>query len=466
MRLRTTPGHAGPWVLGWAVSLAACTPVASTKAPAALGPATGLRPTASLAPSSAASAGLAPELPSALDPAALPRPLPPVPPGQAPGSVAVGLASPKPQPSGAAALPGREGVEEGDWREAGAGLALVRFPAPGGLKRVPGPLPATPQALAAMDGWPVVGGKGSPTLVLGRRLWDGQGWSLGHRELSEEALGPAASDALDGREVLALAATKERVYLTTGQGFRVLERSAEALRSPASPWRVVGSHEPDPLAQPGVEKLVALAVVPAAPAGAQPDDVASLKALGSVFPLAPGSVLGLDGAGHRLWLFQPQPDGTWRQRSILGQGGVREGGGQLPLDAWSNPEGLAVRPDGRALVVADTANRRLVQWEAAATAPGGARLRLLAGDGLPGGQDGQGAQASFGWPTGLCYGPGGLLYVVDEGFQRLRQVGPTGLVKRLEVGGKPARLAPAEGGRLWVLDRAGGLGLRLWVPPR
>lgn len=356
-------------------------------------------------------------------------------------------------------------MAEGDWRLAGAGEALVRFPAPGEAKRVPGPLPVAPRALASLDGWPVVGGKGEPTLVLGRKLWGGKGWSLGHRELGPEALGPAASDALDAKEVRALAATKDRLYLSTGQGFLVLERSAEALSSAGLPWRVVGKHDPDPLAQPAVEQLVALAVVPDPPASAQADDVASLRALGSVFPLAPGSVLGLDGAGHRLWLFQPQADGTWRQRPILGQGGVREGGSTLPMDAWSNPEGLAVRPDGRAVVVADTANRRLVQWEASATAPSGARLRLLAGDGQPGGQDGVGERASFGWPTGLCYGLAGQLYVVDEGFQRLRRVSPSGQVQRLELGGKPARLAPAEGGRFWVLDRAEGLGLRLWNPP-
>lgn len=395
---------------------------------------------------------------------------PTVPAGLIPeGSAPLGLASTRPagdaQTSGTGSLGGASGVSEAGWQRFGEGDALMTPPAKGAWRRVPGPSSSKPMALTVVGGWPLVGGGVNHQLSLARQVM-GEGWSLGHRQVGD-ALTEARPDAPDTKEVSALAAESTTTVLAaSGPSLRRLTLRKDALSAPEPAFSVSAELIDKPQEAPTVEKLAAVAVAakPVALTGQPlPDNAASLAEVGSPFPLAPGTVLALDSSTHRLLLLRQDAEGNWSRRILMGVGRVSSTPGAVaPLDNFSNPLGLALRPDGRAIAVADTGRRRIVLMEAAATATGGFTVKLLAGDGQPGQDDGAGVQASFARPTGLAYAPSGLLYVADPGNEALRSVGSNGLVRTVAgVGGKPAHLAWGGQGRLWILDESGSPNLRL-----
>jgi hypothetical protein len=78
----------------------------------------------------------------------------------------------------------------------------------------------------------------------------------------------------------------------------------------------------------------------------------------------------------------------------------------------------------------------------APTEPGQARsVTLVAGSGLPGTRDGQGAAAQFDAPTGLAAGPDGSLYVAEARNHRIRKIAPDGTVSTLAGCGPSASAA-------------------------
>lgn len=92
---------------------------------------------------------------------------------------------------------------------------------------------------------------------------------------------------------------------------------------------------------------------------------------------------------------------------------------------FNEPTGIAVTPSG-AVLVADSHNYtlRLISLDGVTTTFAGTA-------GVPGGVDGSGAQAQFGYPTGLVVAANGIAYVVDSGNNTLRMVSPTGTVTTL-----------------------------------
>ena len=78
------------------------------------------------------------------------------------------------------------------------------------------------------------------------------------------------------------------------------------------------------------------------------------------------------------------------------------------------PRGLALLPDGRVLVV-DRDNHRIRVLSADLQ-----QVRTVAGDGGRGHQDGAAAQAQFNCPDGLALLPDGRVLVVDLGNHRIR----------------------------------------------
>jgi sugar lactone lactonase YvrE len=92
---------------------------------------------------------------------------------------------------------------------------------------------------------------------------------------------------------------------------------------------------------------------------------------------------------------------------------------------FNEPTGIAVMPNG-AVLVADSHNYtlRLIRLDGATTTFAGTA-------GVPGSADGSGAQAQFGYPTGMVVTANGTAYVVDSGNNTLRAVSPAGAVSTL-----------------------------------
>lgn len=454
----------GAW-LGVALGLTACAAPVRTPSEVQVqrpGPATGGAP-ASPAPTLRPEEGLGEGLPTGA--------LPSLPSGNLPPG---GAASPGAGPTtgGGASLPPSPGPASAGgqvgWVASGQGQALTGLPGPGAVRQVPGLAFPSPKALAVVGGAPVLVGGGRPSLVLARQVLQGKGWSLGHREVGG-LLTEAFPDVAPERAWTAVAADgAQGLVAAAGASLKALALRPDALTNSAPAFTEGEELVPKPQEAPEVSNLVALAVAakPTALTGrALPDDAASLAAVGP-FPLATGSVVAVDANQHRVLLLRPGAQG-WTRRVLLGQGRVSGAAGAVaPLEDLSVPSGVALRPDGRAIAIADTGRRRIVLMEASATAAGGFRLSLLAGDGSPGAVDGPGPQASFARPVGLAYAPSGLLVVADEGNQGLRGVDLQGRVGRLRFAQAftPTQVAWAGEGRWWVLDARPGQGLLLVRP--
>jgi sugar lactone lactonase YvrE len=98
-------------------------------------------------------------------------------------------------------------------------------------------------------------------------------------------------------------------------------------------------------------------------------------------------------------------------------------------------------------------------------------VTTLAGSGVFGSADGNGAMASFGFPRGVSVGPSGDVYVADTGNLKIRRITPDGLVTTIAGDGHPgydagkgteARffgplgVAADASGNVWVADQDDG----------
>ncbi len=117
------------------------------------------------------------------------------------------------------------------------------------------------------------------------------------------------------------------------------------------------------------------------------------------------------------------PDGIIT--TVAGNGAFRFSGdgGLATLATLWNPQGVALGADG-SLYIADTTNHRIrrVRPDGIITTVAGIGTQGFSGDGGPA------TQASLRFPTGVAEGPDGSLYIADEDNDRIRRVGPDGII--------------------------------------
>jgi len=131
--------------------------------------------------------------------------------------------------------------------------------------------------------------------------------------------------------------------------------------------------------------------------------------------VAPSGVLYVaDTGNHRIRQIDPI---TGDVTTLAGSAeGFADGVGALAQ--FTSPFGLALTPSG-VLYVADMWNHRIRQIDLATRV-----VTTLAGSGVLGFAEGIGVAARFNQPFGIAVTPSGVLYVVDTGNQRIRQITP------------------------------------------
>ena len=106
---------------------------------------------------------------------------------------------------------------------------------------------------------------------------------------------------------------------------------------------------------------------------------------------------------------------------VLETPGINDG--QALSARFNNPHGLAVDAAGN-VYIADRYNHTIRKYTASTT-----QVTTLAGSaGVPGQEDGQGANAQFNEPWGICVTDGGIVFVADTRNNKIRKVTPDGVV--------------------------------------
>lgn len=131
--------------------------------------------------------------------------------------------------------------------------------------------------------------------------------------------------------------------------------------------------------------------------------------------------------GERNTVSMLAPDGSVR---VLAGGveGYRDGVGAAA--SFNTPSGIALDRLGN-VYVADTGNHAIRKIAADGT------VTTLAGSGIAGFADGQGAQAQFNGPVGVAVDDDGIVYVADTYNDRIRRIAPDGMVTTLAGNGVP-----------------------------
>lgn len=131
------------------------------------------------------------------------------------------------------------------------------------------------------------------------------------------------------------------------------------------------------------------------------------------------------GDSNAIWLLAP--DGSLRVVAGAAEG-YRDGVGAAA--SFNTPSGIALDAAGN-LYIADTGNHVIRKL-----APDGS-VTTLAGSGVAGFMDGQGAQAQFNGPVGVAVDTDGMVYVADTYNDRIRRIAPDGTVTTLAGTGRP-----------------------------
>jgi serine/threonine protein kinase, bacterial len=124
--------------------------------------------------------------------------------------------------------------------------------------------------------------------------------------------------------------------------------------------------------------------------------------------------------------------GTITTVAGTGAEGFGGDGGPATRAVIAHPHGLAVSSDGT-MFIADTWNQRIRRVE-----PSGV-ITTVAGTGAEGdgGDSGPAARAVFNDPVHVALGPDGSLYVTDGSNNRVRRIGPDGVVRTVAGSGVP-----------------------------
>ncbi|HEX8188222.1 MAG TPA: SMP-30/gluconolactonase/LRE family protein, partial [Pyrinomonadaceae bacterium] len=154
-------------------------------------------------------------------------------------------------------------------------------------------------------------------------------------------------------------------------------------------------------------------------------------------PLRAPNDLTLDGAGG---FYFTDPGGSSRQNPI---GTVHHvdarGRTRLVAGGLAFPNGIALRPGGKTLLVGESGHNRILAY--ALTSPGRASGRRVFAD-LPLKGDGQIANE----PDGMCLDAGGNLYVAHYGMRRVQVLSPAGKLLRSYAAGNLTTSNVAFGG--------------------
>lgn len=143
-----------------------------------------------------------------------------------------------------------------------------------------------------------------------------------------------------------------------------------------------------------------------------------------------GNVYVADFANHRIRRIGK--DGVITTVAGMGTPGFSGDGGPATLSHLSFPTGVAVDAKG-VLYIADTDNNRIRR-----VGPSGI-ITTIAGVGHFGflGDGGVATQASLNFPTGVAVDAAGIVYIADTGNHRIRRVGPNGIITTLAGIGIP-----------------------------
>jgi sugar lactone lactonase YvrE len=190
-----------------------------------------------------------------------------------------------------------------------------------------------------------------------------------------------------------------------------------------------------------------------------PATAARLKTPHSVATGAGGVLFIADSANSRIRMV----DAAGIITTIAGRDGDGYGGdgGPAVRAMLNRPKGIAIGPDGL-LYIADSLNHRVRRIDRAGV------ITTVAGTGEPGsaGDGGPATGARLLRPRTLAFGPGGLLYILEDEGHRVRRVDPpTGRITTVagtgEEGfagdGGPAVLARLDNPRGIAADRFGNL---------
>jgi len=135
---------------------------------------------------------------------------------------------------------------------------------------------------------------------------------------------------------------------------------------------------------------------------------------------------------NRIDRYYQNTSGTYSVETVAGSTGRGfSGDGGKATEAELNlPYGIAVAPDGT-IYIADTYNERIRR-----VGPDGI-ITTFAGSGIrgSGGDGGPATDAEFSWPTGVAIGPDGSVYIVDGWNDRIRKVTPDGIINTVAGGG-------------------------------
>ena len=167
-------------------------------------------------------------------------------------------------------------------------------------------------------------------------------------------------------------------------------------------------------------------------------------------PLRAPNDLTLDAAGG---FYFTDPGGSSRENPI-GTVHYVDAGGRTHLVAagLAFPNGIALRPDGRTLLVGESGRNRILSY--ALVAPGKAAAMRVFAD-LPAKGDGQIANE----PDGMCLDAAGNLYVAHYGMRRVQVLSPAGKLLRSYAAGNLTTSNVAFGGpRMDQLYVTGALG--------
>ncbi len=130
-------------------------------------------------------------------------------------------------------------------------------------------------------------------------------------------------------------------------------------------------------------------------------------------PDGSGNIFVADQRNNRIRKIAPDGQVT----SVAGSGAYGFHDGAAADAQFAYPSGLALAPDG-AIYVADSGNNAIRRIDSAG------RVTTVAGSGVPGFTDGDGAAARFNWPTGISVDRAGSVYVADTFNNRLRKLSP------------------------------------------